>query len=89
MHPFISGILESLSVGSHWNNDQILREEIFSLERLEQHAQTLAAAQAVSKRPGFRRSLRARYQLVDVTTGAVIGPWRWSMPPARSPDRPG
>ena len=60
LHPFLSGILESLSVGSHWNNEQILREEIFSIERLEQHAQTLAAAQAISVQPGFRRSLRAR-----------------------------
>lgn len=60
MHPFLSGILESLSVGSHWNSEQVLREEIFSIERLEQHAQSLAAAQTVSRQPGFRRSLRAR-----------------------------
>jgi cyclic beta-1,2-glucan synthetase len=60
LHPFLSGILESLSVGSHWNNEQILREEIFSIERLEQHAQTLAAAQEISRQPGFRRSLHAR-----------------------------
>jgi cyclic beta-1,2-glucan synthetase len=60
LHPFLSGILESLSVGSHWNSEQILREEIFSIERLEQHAQSLAAAQTVSNQPGFRRSLRAR-----------------------------
>ncbi|MDF3019655.1 MAG: glycosyl transferase [Steroidobacteraceae bacterium] len=60
MHPFLSGILESLSLGSHWNNEQILREEIFSTERLEQHAQTLAAAQGIARRPEFRRSLRAR-----------------------------
>ena len=58
MHPFLSGILESLSLGSHWNNEQILREEIFSIERLEQHAQSLAAAQTVARQPGFRRSLR-------------------------------
>ncbi len=60
LHPFLSGILESLSVGSHWNSEQILREEIFSIERLEQHAQSLAAAQGISRRPGFQRSLRAR-----------------------------
>ena len=36
LHPFVRGLLESLSVGSHWNSEQILREEIFSVERLEQ-----------------------------------------------------
>ncbi len=60
MHPFLRGLLESLSVGSHWNDEQILREEIFSTERLEQHARSLAEAQPVSNQPAFRRSLRAR-----------------------------
>jgi cyclic beta-1,2-glucan synthetase len=43
-----------------WNNEQILREEIFSIERLEQHAHSLATAQAVTRQPGFRRSLGSR-----------------------------
>jgi cyclic beta-1,2-glucan synthetase len=43
-----------------WNSEHILREEIFSIERLEQHAQTLAAAQQIARKPGFRRSLHAR-----------------------------
>jgi cyclic beta-1,2-glucan synthetase len=60
LHPFLRGLLESLSVGSHWNNEQILREEIFSIERLEQHARSLAEAQPVSNQPAFGRSLRAR-----------------------------
>jgi cyclic beta-1,2-glucan synthetase len=60
LHPYLKGIFERLSVGSHWNSEQILREEIFSIERLEQHAQSLAAAQTVTRQPGFRRSLRAR-----------------------------
>ena len=60
LHPFVRGLLESLSLGSHWNSEQILREEIFSIERLEQHARSLAAAQGVSRQPGFRRSLHAR-----------------------------
>ena len=59
LHPFLSGILEHLSVGTHWSDEQILREEIFSIERLEQHARTLAAAQPSSE-PGFRRSLALR-----------------------------
>ena len=40
----------SLSSGnrpSAWNNHQIIREELFGVERLEAHARTLAAAQAV------------------------------------------
>ena len=47
-------------MGSHWNSEQILREEIFSIERLEEHARSLAAAQPVTRQPGFRRSLGAR-----------------------------
>src|SRR5688572_21879682 len=60
VHPFISGLFERLSVGSHWNSEQILREEIFSIERLEEHARSLATAQPVTRQPGFRRSLGAR-----------------------------
>ena len=60
MHPFLSEIIEQLSPGTHWSDDQILREEIFSIERLEQHAQTLAAAQPVGSIPGFGRSLATR-----------------------------
>ncbi len=47
-------------MGSHWNNEQILREEIFSIERLEEHARSLAAAQGITRQPGFQRSLGAR-----------------------------
>jgi cyclic beta-1,2-glucan synthetase len=60
LHPFLSGIFERLSLGDHWNSDQILREEIFSIERLETHARSLAEAQTITKQPGFRRSLGSR-----------------------------
>src|SRR6478735_2147046 len=60
LHPFLSEIIEQLSPGTHWSDDQILREEIFSIERLEQHARTLAAAQPVGSIPGFGRSLATR-----------------------------
>jgi cyclic beta-1,2-glucan synthetase len=60
LHPFISEIIEQLSPGTHWSDDQILREEIFSVERLEEHARSLAAAQPVGSIPGFGRSLGAR-----------------------------
>jgi cyclic beta-1,2-glucan synthetase len=45
---------------SPWNSDEILRAELFSIERLEQHAASLAAAQQVTERPIPRESLRAR-----------------------------
>jgi cyclic beta-1,2-glucan synthetase len=60
LHPFISEIIEQLSPGTHWSDDQILREEIFSVERLEEHARSLAAAQPIGSIPGFGRSLGAR-----------------------------
>ena len=60
MHPFFDEIIEQLSPGKHWSDDQILREEIFSTERLEQHARSLAAAQQVGAIPGFGRSLATR-----------------------------
>ena len=45
---------------SPWGNDEILRAELFSSERLEQHAASLAAAQQVTRRRSTRRSLNAR-----------------------------
>ncbi len=40
--------------------DDPIRAELFSLERLEQHAETLAAAQIISKDPGEGRALLPR-----------------------------
>ncbi|MGO9039015.1 MAG: GH36-type glycosyl hydrolase domain-containing protein [Steroidobacteraceae bacterium] len=48
------------SPASPWDSDEIVRAELFSIERLEQHAASLAAAQRVTKRPITRRSLGAR-----------------------------
>lgn len=45
---------------SPWNSDALIREELFSVERLEQHASSLALAQAVTSKPLARRSLNAR-----------------------------
>jgi cyclic beta-1,2-glucan synthetase len=45
---------------SPWDNDEILRAELFSSERLEQHAASLAAAQGVTQRRSARRSLGVR-----------------------------
>jgi cyclic beta-1,2-glucan synthetase len=45
---------------SPWDSEEILRAELFSIERLEQHAASLATAQQVTERPTPRRSLHAR-----------------------------
>ena len=45
---------------SSWDNDELLRAELFSIERLEQHAASLAAAQTVTGRRSFRHSLSVR-----------------------------
>src|SRR5271168_2718771 len=45
---------------SPWDNEEILRAELFSSDRLEQHAASLAAAQGVTRRRSARRSLDVR-----------------------------
>jgi cyclic beta-1,2-glucan synthetase len=48
------------SRASPWNSEELLREELFSVERLEQHGRSLAAAQPVSAKRLRGRSLTAR-----------------------------
>jgi len=43
-----------------WADGEAIREELFSVERLEQHAESLAAAQSVSSRPERGRPLAKR-----------------------------
>src|SRR5512134_1256539 len=45
-----------------WNSEESIREELFSAERLEAHAESLAAAQGVTAQPIGGRSLAARLQ---------------------------
>jgi len=45
---------------SPWNSEELIRAELFSVERLEQHAASLARAQRISLRPMPRRSLAGR-----------------------------
>lgn len=47
-------------LASPWNTDGLIREELFSIERLEEHAVSLAQAQSVTSKPLLRRSLNAR-----------------------------
>jgi cyclic beta-1,2-glucan synthetase len=45
---------------SPWSGGELLREELFSIERLEEHAASLAAAQLITGRPPRRRPLHVR-----------------------------
>ena len=59
----ISAILRVFGRASRaapWNNEESIREELFSIERLEQHAASLAAAQPVAAKTIAGRSLAAR-----------------------------
>jgi cyclic beta-1,2-glucan synthetase len=56
----LSHVLGRGAAVSPWNSDEILREELFSTERLEQHAASLAAAQQITQHPAPRPSLGAR-----------------------------
>src|SRR6059036_3216290 len=48
------------SQAAPWDNEESIREELFSIERLEQHAESLAAAQPVTAMPTTGRSLAVR-----------------------------
>ncbi len=48
------------SQAAPWDNEESIREELFSIERLEQHAESLAAAQPVTAGPASGRSLAVR-----------------------------
>src|SRR3984885_1066803 len=74
---------------SPWDNDEILRAELFSSERLEQHAASLAAAQQVTRRRSARRSLHALLKDNESvllaayrTIGAAVGEGRSITPAA-------
>src|SRR5205809_5623032 len=53
-------VLGWASADSPWDDGELLRAELFSIERLEQHAASLAAAQQVTRRRTARRSLSVR-----------------------------
>ncbi len=58
-----SAILRALgreSQAAPWDNEESIRAELFSIERLEQHAESLAAAQLIAARPMSGRSLAVR-----------------------------
>ena len=57
-----------LSEASPWNSKAPIRDELFSVERLEAHARSLAVAQIISPSPVRGRSLSRRL----ARNGAVL-----------------
>ena len=53
---------------SPWDDEKPIREELFSLERLQSHARSLAVAQKVAEKPS--RGLALAGRLAD--NGAVL-----------------
>ncbi len=60
MKNFILDALKGASVGCAPETDEPIRAELFSIERLEQHAESLAAAQHITTRRGAGRGLTKR-----------------------------
>ena len=60
MNFFLRYALGRRSPSAPWNDKTPVREELFGVERLEQHAQSLAAAQQVTARPPVVLSLHKR-----------------------------
>ena len=58
---------------SLWGDDALIRAELFGVERLEQHAETLAAAQRVSTAAKADRSLARR---LDANSTALLAAYR-------------
>ncbi|WP_413738638.1 GH36-type glycosyl hydrolase domain-containing protein [Sodalis sp. RH21] len=60
MKNLLAGIFRFREASSPWNDTSPVRRELFGVERLEQHAQTLAMAQTVTANPPSVSSLRLR-----------------------------
>ena len=60
MKNFIFRALKGTSGGFPPETDEPIRAELFSVERLEQHAESLAEAQPITTRPGSGRQLAKR-----------------------------
>lgn len=60
--------LERRPSGAPWNSDAPVREELFSVDRLEQHAETLALAQTIAtgsqRAPSLVRRLKANAEVL-------------------------
>ena len=68
LRSFVRRALRRAPSASPWDNREPIREELFSVERLEEHARSLAIAQAVTSKPTRGHPLAGR--LAD--NGAVL-----------------
>jgi cyclic beta-1,2-glucan synthetase len=69
------GARASIAAPSPWNDRSPIRHELFGVERLAQHARSLAAAQPVTSRPPGVRPLRKR---LDENAAALLAAYRAS-----------
>ena len=75
MHFMLRYVLGHRSPSPPWNDSAPVREELFGIERLEQHAESLAAAQPVSTRPKAVWSLHKR---LDYNAQVLLAAYRAS-----------
>ncbi|MFL9828683.1 GH36-type glycosyl hydrolase domain-containing protein [Rhodoplanes sp. SY1] len=71
----LSRTLAAGRVASPWNDAAPVREELFGVERLEQHAESLAEAQTITTRPPRVLPLRTR---LEADAGALLAAYRAS-----------
>ena len=60
MRAVLNYVFGRQAVSSPWNDIALVREDIFGIERLELHAESLAKAQLTTQKPPFVRSLQNR-----------------------------
>src|ERR1051326_3834492 len=75
MNSFFGVVLGQRSPSSLWDDKSPVREELFGIERLEQHAESLAAAQTVTRKPSAVPSLHSR---LDDNAAALLTAYRIS-----------
>lgn len=73
MNRFFWRFLPSMTSAPPWAGEEAIREELFSVERLEQHAESIASAQSVGSRPERGRPLAKR---VDDNDEALLAAYR-------------
>jgi cyclic beta-1,2-glucan synthetase len=75
MNPFLRFAFRRRPPSSLWSDKAPVREELFGVERLEQHAESLAAAQPVTTRPPAVLSLHTR---LDDNAAVLLAAYRAS-----------
>ncbi|MBG0810005.1 glycosyl transferase [Methylosinus sp. H3A] len=73
MNPFLRFAFRRRDASSLWSDKAPVREELFGVERLEQHAESLAAAQSVTARPPVVLSLHTR---LDDNAAVLLAAYR-------------